>query len=66
MSCIVIDLHSDCFTAARRKNGDEKSVKKIDTYYLKDESFERFMESLTPDDYVAIEATTNAFWSPAP
>ena len=62
MSCIAIDLHSDCFTAARRKNGDERSIKTVKTYHLKDESFTRFKESLSVDDYVAVEATTNAFW----
>lgn len=62
MSCIAIDLHSDCFTAARRKDVDERSVKTVGKYFLKDETFLKFTETLSRDDYVAIEATTNAFW----
>lgn len=62
MSCIAIDLHSDCITTARRNNEEEKSVKILRTYSLRDSSFEDFKGTLTKDDYVAIEATTNAFW----
>lgn len=58
MSCIAIDLHCDCFTTARRESLEENSVKLVKNYFLKCESFSSFKETLKPDDYVAIEATT--------
>ncbi len=62
MSCIAIDLHTDCFTEARRKDGDDSKKKTVKKYLLGDESFTNFKKTLTQNDYVAIEATTNAFW----
>lgn len=62
MSCIAIDLHSDCLTTARRKNENRDSLKSLKTYRLNGESFDQFKSTLHLDDYVAIEASTNAFW----
>lgn len=62
MSCIAIDLHCDCFTTARRESLEDKPVKLVRNYYLDDESFSEFKKTLKSDDYIAIEATTNAFW----
>ncbi len=62
MCCITIDLHSDCFTVARRKDGDSNNNKVVKKYFLEDDSFTKFKSTLTKDDYVAVEATTNAFW----
>ncbi len=62
MSCIAIDLHTDCFTTAIRKEVKGKLVKQVRKYYLHEKSLLEFTNTLTIDDYVAIEATTNAFW----
>lgn len=62
MSCIAIDLHSDCFTKAIRRNVDGKSVKLVKKYFLNKKSLLEFTNTLSKNDYVAIEATTNAFW----
>ena len=62
MSCIAIDLHTDCFTSAKRKDAEGKSVKQVKKYYLLEESLRKFTDTLSKDDYVAIESTTNAFW----
>ncbi|MDA3941126.1 MAG: hypothetical protein PF693_17750 [Spirochaetia bacterium] len=59
MSCIAIDLHSDCFTSAIRGDVDGKSVKLVKKYFLNKKSL---LEYTDTTDYVAIEATTNAFW----
>ena len=73
MSCIGIDLHTNCFTACRiwlDNNGKIQTSK--NTYYFEDvwnnkqgeknSSFNRFLESLSIKDYVLIESCTNAFW----
>jgi len=62
MSCIAIDLHSDCFTSATRGDVNGKSVKLVKKYFLHKKSLLEFTNTLSKNDYVAIEATTNAFW----
>jgi len=62
MSCIAIDLHTDCFTNAIRRDVDGKSVKLVKKHFLNKKSLLEFTKTLSKDDYVAIEATTNAFW----
>ena len=62
MSCIAIDLHADCFTDAIRGEVAGKSVKLVKKYFLNEKSLLEFTKTLSKDDYVAIEATTNAFW----
>ncbi len=62
MSCIAIDLHSDCFTDARRRDGDSNNKKVVKKYLLEEDSLTKFKNTVTKDDYIAIEATTNAFW----
>ena len=56
-----IDLHHDSLldTIAEKDNLNKLESKK---YYLSGESFKRFKESLSKDDYVLIEACSNAFW----
>lgn len=62
MSCIAIDLHSDCFTSAIRGDVDGKSVKLVKKYFLNKKSLLEYTDTLSKTDYVAIEASTNAFW----
>lgn len=62
MSCIAIDLHTDCLTVAKRKDGDSSSSKTVKKYYIGNDSFTEFKETLNKDDYVGVEATINAFW----
>ncbi|MBF9018411.1 MULTISPECIES: IS110 family transposase [unclassified Oceanispirochaeta] len=62
MSCLAIDLHTDCFTVAFRSKVDGKSGKLIKKYFLNEKSLPNFAKTLSTNDYVAIEATTNAFW----
>jgi transposase len=61
-----IDLHTDSFVAARLAVENNAKINgspiKITKYYLQDESFQRFKESLTKEDYVIVEACANAFW----
>lgn len=66
MAFYGIDLHTDSFVAARLSVGKNAKINsspiKVTKYYLQDESFQRFKESLTKEDYVIVEACTNAFW----
>lgn len=62
MCCITIDLHSDCFTVARRKDGDSSSSKIEKKYLIEEDHMALFKETLTKNDYVGVEASTNSFW----
>lgn len=54
-----IDLHSDSFVDAQMlPDGTIKTSK----HYLDSESFQTFKDRLSKDDYVLVEACTNAFW----
>jgi transposase len=55
-----IDLHSDSFKSAVLTVNSNKS--KIQTVSLKTNSFTNFLENLTKEDYVVVEASTNTFW----
>lgn len=54
-----IDLHSDSFMAGVL---DEKNEQKKFKCSLKTKAHEVFLEELTKEDYVVIEASTNTFW----
>lgn len=58
-----IDLHTDSFVDARfaLECSDQELIKPT-KYYLHGASFEEFKSSLTKEDYVIVEACTNAFW----
>lgn len=59
MAFYGIDLHSDSFVAAgMAADGAIKTAK----YYLEPVSFQKFKDQLTKEDYVLVEACTNAFW----
>jgi hypothetical protein len=55
-----IDLHMDSFKAAiLGDNTDELTVK---TVSLKTEAFKKFLNNLSHEDYIVVEASTNTFW----
>lgn len=62
MAFIGIDLHTDRFTEARLSPGGEKLSMTKQTWTFDPEPFRRFLDSLSTDDYVLIENTSNAFW----
>lgn len=55
-----IDLHSDSFKAAII--GDNPDNVETKTVSLKTNAFKYFIDSLTKEDYIAVEASTNTFW----
>lgn len=59
-----IDIHSDSFVVVSLTIGDQPDQGKVTTtkYYLDETSFESFKSILTKEDYVIVEACTNAFW----
>lgn len=62
MSCYGIDLHSDRFTVARMVMKEDKLQEVVSTFTFKEESYAKFMGSLTESDYVLLENSTKAFW----
>ena len=62
MAFIGIDLHFDRFTEARLSPGNGKLSMTKHTWTFDAEPFRRFLDSLSADDYVLIENTSNAFW----
>ena len=62
MNCIAIDLHTDNFTAARRRIVKEKAVKTTVKFGLDDKSLKSFINTLSKEDFVAVESTLNSFW----
>ncbi len=58
MDFMGIDLHTDCFNNCIL---DEGSKKKVANYSIDEESLDKFYKTLTPDTYVIVESTTNAF-----
>lgn len=58
MDFMGIDLHTDRFNHCTL---DEGTKKKVGTYSIDKESLEKFYKILTPETYVIIESTTNAF-----
>ena len=59
-----IDLHSDSFLHASLslEDGPDKGVIKTTKFYLDEVSMQKFKDELSKDDYVIVEACTNAFW----
>jgi len=66
MAFYGIDLHTDSFVATNLSVGENGRINsdpiKVTEYYLQDESFQRFKESLTKEDYVIVGACPNAIW----
>jgi transposase len=62
MAFVGIDLHHDRFTVARLTVSDGKSTITKRTWTFEEKAFGQFLESLSGDDYVLIENTSNAFW----
>jgi len=55
-----VDLHSDSITIAAM--GEEGETSRVFRYHLGTEAFEKFVERLTDNDYMIVEASTNTFW----
>ena len=53
-----IDLHTDCFNCCTLNEGTKK---KIAGYSIDEDSLNKFYKVLTPETYVIVESTTNAF-----
>ena len=62
MSLIGIDLHTDSFFAVRTRTTAKGQIRTEKKYELHGSSWEMFTKTLTKEDYVLIEATTNSFW----
>lgn len=62
MSLIGIDLHSDSFFVVRTRETEQGLIRTERRYELHGESWQVFTSSLTKEDYVLIEATSNSFW----
>jgi transposase len=56
-----IDLHHDSLLDMIAESDDISNLKSK-KYYLKGDSFKKFKESLSKDDYAVIESCSNAFW----
>jgi transposase len=61
-----IDLHTDSFVDSRMSVEKSHNINgnpvKASKYYLQNESFQQFKDSLTKEDYIIVEACANAFW----
>lgn len=55
-----IDLHTDSFKAAILGENTEKTT--VKTVNLKTDAFTQFLNTLTEEDYMVVEASTNTFW----
>ncbi len=55
-----VDLHSDNLKVAIL--GDNETEPRIFRSSLEPKYFEKFLNRLTKDDYIAVEASTNTFW----
>lgn len=62
MSLIGIDLHTDSFFAVRNRVTAKGQIRTEKKYELHGPSWEMFTKTLSKEDYVLIEATTNSFW----
>jgi transposase len=54
-----IDLHTDSFVDAKMSAGGTIQTTK---YYLDQESFKKFKDQLSKEDYILVESCSNAFW----
>lgn len=59
-----IDLHSDSFVdvSLSTKEGSDLGKTETTKYYLDEASFTSFKAKLSKEDYIIVEACTNAFW----
>ena len=55
-----VDLHSDNVKAAML--GEEENTPRTIRCSFDSEFFQRFLEGLTTEDYIAVEVSTNTFW----
>jgi transposase len=55
-----VDLHSDNVKVALL--GEDETIPKTMRYNFESTLFQRFLDGLTKDDYIAVEASTNTFW----
>jgi transposase len=62
MKLIALDLHQDKIVSASLNYGEESPKVTIAKFCLQDESFQRFLIGLTPDDVAIVESTMNSFW----
>ena len=62
MVIMGIDLHSDSFYVARARPYKGGIIRTEKKYGLDEKSLELFKESLSKDDYILIEISTNSFW----
>ncbi|MBN2737124.1 MAG: IS110 family transposase [Spirochaetales bacterium] len=60
MKCYGIDLHSDSFVFYTENVLNDQDSKLTRKCYL--DELDKFKAKLSKDDYVAVEATSNAFW----
>ncbi|HEX3006003.1 MAG TPA: IS110 family transposase [Bacteroidales bacterium] len=59
-----IDLHTDSFVdvSLSVEDGPEQGKIKTEKYYLDEASFVKFKSVISKEDYIIVEACTNAFW----
>ena len=62
MSFLGIDLHGNQFTVAKMVLKDEKVVIRTSTIRFGTEAYRQFLASLSKEDYLLVESSTNAFW----
>ena len=62
MVIMGIDLHSDSFYVARARPYKGGIIRTEKKYGLDEKSLELFKDSLSKDDYILIEISTNSFW----
>jgi len=62
MELIGVDLHSDNFFVVRTRSTASGVVRTEARYTLAEEDLDSFLRSLKKEDYLLVEATTNAFW----
>jgi transposase len=62
MKLIALDLHQDKIVSASLNFGEDNPKVTITKFYLRDESFQRFLNSLMADDVAIVESTMNSFW----
>ncbi len=59
----AIDLHLDSFLDHKLYLNDKNEMVTTNKkYFIMDKSFEKFKKSLSKDDYVIVEACSNAAW----
>lgn len=63
LRCLGVDLHSDSLLFREMAMDEQGKFKTtLHHYKLHGESFKEFLDYLKPDDYILLEASSNAFW----